>query len=332
MLYYGQSRKARGVDNENFRLDVDNAAEAIRNGANVNAAIEEDGISNITPLLYAIDHTSVFDINERDKMNIDALLDKMIQPVIFPQDTINEWINQWQGKQIFPEAVSINLPKTLELFRKSSDPAEKEKLTLQMFQAKFQEIVKMVQKEPMQHFPQDEHIFAGCYGFWRVLEVFDPENDINFDQFCLLHIKKFMRSIGYNYYVGKLKHKLEKDTNSKVCFCFDGRRTVTGAMLYFPDKEDEWEGKEAAYCPVDPEPDLAKYPDVIQRIFREEGIENFDRGYLKSRVYGSDKVQILTEMIKMSAILQFGWKLVPLPVCEEDIIWEEYQQNKKEEK
>lgn len=264
-------------------------------------------------------------------MNIDALLDKVIQPVIFPQDTINEWINQWQGKQIFPEAVSINLPETLELFRKSSDPAEKEKLTLQMFQAKFQEIVKMVQKEPMQHFPQDEHIFAGCYGFWRVLEAFDPENDINFDQFCLLHIKKFMRSIGYNYYVGKLKHKLEKDTNIKVCFCFDGSHAVTGAMLYFPDKNEEWEGEEAAYCPVDPEQDLAKYPDVIQRIFREEGVGNFNRGYLKSRVHGTNKVQILAEMIEMSAILQFGWKLAPLPVCEEDIIWEEYQQNKKEE-
>lgn len=264
-------------------------------------------------------------------MNIDALLDKVIQPVIFPQDTINEWINQWQGKQIFPEAVSINLPETLELFRKSSDPAEKEKLTLQMFQAKFQEIVKMVQKEPMQHFPQDEHIFAGCYGFWRVLEAFDPENDINFDQFCLLHIKKFMRSIGYNYYVGKLKHKLEKDTNIKVCFCFDGSHAVTGAMLYFPDKNEEWEGEEAAYCPVDPEQDLAKYPDVIQRIFRDEGVENFNRGYLKSRVHGTNKVQILAEMIEMSAILQFGWKLAPLPVCEEDIIWEEYQQNKKEE-
>jgi hypothetical protein len=46
-------------------LDVDKAAEAIRNGVNVNAAIEEDGISSITPLLYAIDHTSVFDINKR---------------------------------------------------------------------------------------------------------------------------------------------------------------------------------------------------------------------------------------------------------------------------
>ena len=88
-------------------------------------------------------------------MNIDALLDKVIQPVIFPQDTINEWIDQWQGKQIFPEAVSINILETLELFRKSSDPAEKEKLALQMFQAKFPEIVKMVQKEPMQHFPQE---------------------------------------------------------------------------------------------------------------------------------------------------------------------------------
>ena len=43
-----------------YNLDVDKAAEAIRNGVNVNAAIEEDGISSITPLLYAIDHTSVF--------------------------------------------------------------------------------------------------------------------------------------------------------------------------------------------------------------------------------------------------------------------------------
>jgi len=65
VLYYGQSRKARGVDNGNFRLDVDNAAEAILNGANENAAIEEEGISSITPLLYTIDHTSIFDINER---------------------------------------------------------------------------------------------------------------------------------------------------------------------------------------------------------------------------------------------------------------------------
>ena len=48
-----------------YNLDVDKAAEAILNGANVNAAIEEDGISSITPLLYTIDHTSVFDINER---------------------------------------------------------------------------------------------------------------------------------------------------------------------------------------------------------------------------------------------------------------------------
>ena len=262
-------------------------------------------------------------------MNIDALLDKMIQPVIFPQDTINEWIDQWQGKQIFPEAVSINILETLELFRKSSDPAEKEKLALQMFQAKFPEIVKMVQKEPMQHYPQDEHIFAGCYGFWKVLEAFDPENDINFDQFCLLHIKKFMRSIGYNYYVGKLKHKLEKKTSTKVCFA--GRHTFTGAMLYFPDKDDEFDGKEAAYIPVDPEPDLTKYPGVIQRIFREQGIENLHHVYLESRVYGSNKVQILAEMIEMSAILQFGWKLAPLPVCEEDIIWEEYQQSKMEE-
>ena len=41
-------------------LDVDKAAEAIRNGANVNATIEEYGTSGITPLMYAIDHTSVF--------------------------------------------------------------------------------------------------------------------------------------------------------------------------------------------------------------------------------------------------------------------------------
>ena len=45
-------------------LDVDKAAEAIRNGANVNATIEECGTSGITPLLYTIDHTSIFDINE----------------------------------------------------------------------------------------------------------------------------------------------------------------------------------------------------------------------------------------------------------------------------
>ena len=41
-------------------LDVDKAAEAIRNGANVNATIEECGTSGITPLLYAIDNTAVF--------------------------------------------------------------------------------------------------------------------------------------------------------------------------------------------------------------------------------------------------------------------------------
>ena len=40
-------------------LDVDKAADAIRNGANVNATIEEYGISGITPLLYALDKTSV---------------------------------------------------------------------------------------------------------------------------------------------------------------------------------------------------------------------------------------------------------------------------------
>ena len=45
-----------------YNLDVDKAAEAILNGANVNAAI--DGTSGITPLLYTIDHTSIFDINE----------------------------------------------------------------------------------------------------------------------------------------------------------------------------------------------------------------------------------------------------------------------------
>ena len=267
-----------------------------------------------------------------DRMNIDALLKKMIQPVVFPQNTINKWIDQWLEKQIFPKAVSINIMETLELFRKSSDPAEKEKLTLQMFQAKFPEIVKMVQQEPIQYFPQDEHIFAGCYGFRRVLEAFDPENDINFDQFCLLYIPKFMHSIGYNYHVGKLKRKLEKDTNVKVCFCFDGSHTVAGAMLCFPDKDGEWDGGEAAYCPVDPEPDPAKYPGVIRRIFREEGVGDLNGGYLESRVNGSDKVQILTEMIEMSAILQFGWKLAPLPVCEEDIIWEEYLRSKMEEK
>ena len=43
-----------------YNLDVDKAAEAIRNGANINATIEECGTSGITPLLYAIDHTSVF--------------------------------------------------------------------------------------------------------------------------------------------------------------------------------------------------------------------------------------------------------------------------------
>ena len=41
-------------------LDVDKAVEAIRNGANVNATIEECGVSNITPLLYTIDNTAVF--------------------------------------------------------------------------------------------------------------------------------------------------------------------------------------------------------------------------------------------------------------------------------
>ena len=48
-----------------YNLDVDKAAEAILNGANVNATIEECDTSGITPLLYTIDHTSVFDINER---------------------------------------------------------------------------------------------------------------------------------------------------------------------------------------------------------------------------------------------------------------------------
>ena len=41
-------------------LDVDKAAEAILNGANVNAAIEEYGTSGITLLLHAIDNTAVF--------------------------------------------------------------------------------------------------------------------------------------------------------------------------------------------------------------------------------------------------------------------------------
>ena len=129
--------------------------------------------------------------------------------------------------------------------------------------------------------------------------------------------------------MGKLKHKLENETNTKVCFA--GKHTFTGAMLYFPDKDNECNGKEAAYFTVDPEQDQTKYPGVIQRIFREQGIKELNRVYLESRVYGSNKVQILAEMIEMSAILQFGWKLAPLPVCEEDIIWEEYQQNKKEE-
>ena len=43
-----------------YNLDVDKAAEAIRNGANVNATIEECGTSGITPLLYTIDNTAVF--------------------------------------------------------------------------------------------------------------------------------------------------------------------------------------------------------------------------------------------------------------------------------
>ena len=41
-------------------LDADKAADAIRKGANVNATIEEYSISGITPLLYAIDNTSVY--------------------------------------------------------------------------------------------------------------------------------------------------------------------------------------------------------------------------------------------------------------------------------
>ena len=57
-LYYEKSTKILGVDNGNFRR-------TIRNGANVNAAIEECGTSGITPLLYMIDHTSIFDINKR---------------------------------------------------------------------------------------------------------------------------------------------------------------------------------------------------------------------------------------------------------------------------
>ena len=48
-----------------YNLDVDKAAEAILNRANVNATIEECGTSGITPLLYTIDHTSIFDINKR---------------------------------------------------------------------------------------------------------------------------------------------------------------------------------------------------------------------------------------------------------------------------
>ena len=43
-----------------YNLDIEKAAEAIRNGANVNATIEECGSSGITPLLHAIDYTSVF--------------------------------------------------------------------------------------------------------------------------------------------------------------------------------------------------------------------------------------------------------------------------------
>ena len=43
-----------------YNLDVDKAAEAILNGANVNATIEECGTSGITPLLYTIDNISVF--------------------------------------------------------------------------------------------------------------------------------------------------------------------------------------------------------------------------------------------------------------------------------
>ena len=42
-------------------LDVDKAAEAIRNGANVNATIEEYSISGVTPLMYVIDNTYVTD-------------------------------------------------------------------------------------------------------------------------------------------------------------------------------------------------------------------------------------------------------------------------------
>ena len=48
-----------------YNLDVDKATEAILNGANVNATIEECDTSGITPLLYTINHTSIFDINER---------------------------------------------------------------------------------------------------------------------------------------------------------------------------------------------------------------------------------------------------------------------------
>ena len=43
-----------------YNLDVDKAAEAILNGANVNATIEERHTSGITPLLYTIDNISVF--------------------------------------------------------------------------------------------------------------------------------------------------------------------------------------------------------------------------------------------------------------------------------
>ena len=53
-------------------LDADKAAEAIRNGANVNATIKEYGTSGITPLMYAIDNTSVF----TDDLTFDSAVER----------------------------------------------------------------------------------------------------------------------------------------------------------------------------------------------------------------------------------------------------------------
>ena len=55
-----------------YNLDVDKAAEAILNGANVNATIEERQNSGITPLLYTIANNFV----SRADGNVDFAVEK----------------------------------------------------------------------------------------------------------------------------------------------------------------------------------------------------------------------------------------------------------------